>query len=132
VTTIEELDIDHNNATSMIGGVSSSSSSTANLMALDHIVAATSGKSNKKSPKSPDLVSFVHTTGKTCGICSGSRLTKLFWYFGNFKNKFKFLDDKLKLFGSQNKSVWGAVCLFLGQHVALLNLFYQNGTETRA
>jgi hypothetical protein len=33
VTTIEELDIDHNNATSMIsGGVASSSSSTANLV----------------------------------------------------------------------------------------------------
>ena len=64
VTTIEELDIDHNNATSMIG-VSSSSSSTANLMALDHIVAATSGRNPKKNPKSPDLVSFVHTSGKT-------------------------------------------------------------------
>lgn len=28
-------------------------------MSLDHIVAATSGKNNKKNAKNPDLVSFV-------------------------------------------------------------------------
>jgi hypothetical protein len=38
-------------------------------MALDHIVAATSGKNNKKNPKNPDLVSFAHAPGMyICGL----------------------------------------------------------------